>query len=810
MRTFPGIDALSPGATPPSSGRDGSEKSRGRRLVHQPGGGRRPLLVGGDGQRVGDAHLELAPRPRLALDPDLAAEQTHAALDEREPHAEAGEAPRGRVVALREELEELAHPLGRDAGPGVAHRDHGGAQLLARAHRHRHLALARELEGVGEQVEEEAVHERLVDAQARGLGRDGDAERDPLALGRRGQLRHHRLDQGRGPDFLPTKRYAVRLELHEEQDVVDQRVQAARVAEHAVEERRLLAADRARGAVAHQCRVAQDRVEWRAQLVRDGAEELPLDAVRADERLRQRVDVLLVRAEALLLVGEGAARDPELALQVGAQRGHRGAHARDGEHLADDLPEQSEGAPAREDLRRRHQRMEHECAARLAAHREGENEEALAGELSRRDRVEAPIGPTPEAGRAHVRLDQAREREPARLAEPAARAAQTLRLGREADERQVAVGLVGQPDGAGLEAELLHERLGDLLPALPDRVATREQIEQDLDRGEVDDGVVALFLDLGERLADVLVPALPRHVAHATSCVSAASSAPSRRRRSTSSHTAGVTPCSRPLSSSAVACASITPVPRSVHATRRSATASSPGTPARTSSAWCERTASTIAGGRLHASRIQPPTSAWSTPRAAASLRSIASASPALPTLCQYSSRKRMARMSRPTSWSTPAVKASSGSPARSRAASVLAATPTARTPWHALCRPRSAVPAGSIGLAGKNLRAPRYGSTATARSGPPLPPRIFIGSPMNTAPRGGSAARPARFSKMGTLAFVSARWARKSREGPWSIDAVSMPIERMRRAVVSHNAASSPTPGKWRCAVSPGAALPR
>src|SRR5438445_201713 len=102
------------------------------------------------------------------------------------------------------------------------------------------------------------------------------------------------------------------------------------------------------------------------------------------------------------------------------------------------------------------------------------------------------------------------------------------------------------------------------------------------------------------------------------------------------------------------------------------------------------------------------------------------------------------------------------------------------------------------------------YGSTATARSGPPLPPRIFIGRPMNVAPRGGSVPRPARFSKMGTLALVSARWARKSRDGPWSIDAVSMPIERMRRAVVSHTAASPATPGKWRCAVSPGAALPR
>src|SRR5436309_521685 len=549
-------------------------------LMHQPGGGRRPLVVEGDRQRVGDAHPELAPRPRLALDPDLAAEQTRAALHEREPHAEAGEASRGRAVALGEELEELAHALGRDADPRVAHRDHGGAQLLTRAHRYRHLALARELEGVGKQVEEEAAHERLVDAHARSLRRDGDAERDPFALGRRGQLRHHRLDQSRGADLLPAERYAVRLELHEEQDVVDQRVQAARVAEHAVEERRLLAADRPRGAVAHQGRVAQDRVERRAQLVRDGAEELPLDAVRADERLRQRVDVLLVRAEALLLVGEGAARDPELALQVGAQRSHRGAHARDGEHLADDLPEQREGATAREDLRRRHQRMEHECAARLAAHREGEDEEAL---------------------------------------------------------------------------------------------------------------------DLGERLAEVLVPALPRHGAHATSCVSAASSSPSRRRRSTSSHTAGVTPCSRPLSSSAVACASITPVPRSVQATRRSATASSPGTPGRASPAWCERTVSTIAGGRLHASRIQPPTSAWSTPRVTASLRSIASASPAPPTHCQYSSRKRMARMRRPTSWSTPAVKASSGSPARSRAASVLAATPTATACAHSSSRRSRAMPAPSV-----------------------------------------------------------------------------------------------------------------
>src|SRR6266446_5667235 len=304
--------------------------------------------------------------------------------------------------------------------------------------------------------------------------------------------------------------------------------------------------------------------------------------------------------------------------------------------------------------------MEHQRAARLAAHGEGDDEEALAGEFARGDRVEALVGPAPKAGRAHAGLDQACEREPARLAEPAARAAQALRLGREADERQVAVGLIAQADGAGLEGELLHERFGDLLPTLLDRVATREQIEQDLDRGEVDDGVVALLLDLGERLADVVVPALLRHVAHATSRVSA-------------------------------------PVARSGQATSRSATASSPGTPGRASAAWWERTDSTIGGGRLHASRIQPPTSAWSTPRPAASLRSIASLSPAPPTHCQYSSRKRMARMRRPTSCSTPAVKASSGSPARSRAVRVLAATPTATACAHSSSSRLRAMPVPSV-----------------------------------------------------------------------------------------------------------------
>jgi hypothetical protein len=40
-----------------------------------------------------------------------------------------------------------------------------------------------------------------------------------------------------------------------------------------------------------------------------------------------------------------------------------------------------------------------------------------------------------------------------------------------------------------------------------------------------------------------------------------------------------------------------------------------------------------------------------------------------------------------------------------------------------------------------------RYGSSATTRTGAPLPPAIFIGSAMRVAPRGGSFSRLARFS---------------------------------------------------------------
>src|SRR5439155_16331905 len=54
---------------------------------------------------------------------------------------------------------------------------------------------------------------------------------------------------------------------------------------------------------------------------------------------------------------------------------------------------------------------------------------------------------------------------------------------------------------------------GDLLAALPGAVAASEDVQEELDRGEVDDCIVTLLLDLGQRLPDLLTEALAGHPA---------------------------------------------------------------------------------------------------------------------------------------------------------------------------------------------------------------------------------------------------------------------------------------------------------
>src|SRR5439155_2549235 len=72
---------------------------------------------------------ELAPHAGLAAGRDLAAEEAHAACDQRQADAQTVVAPGRLAVALREEVEDLLQTLGLDADAGVAHGDGGPIRL---------------------------------------------------------------------------------------------------------------------------------------------------------------------------------------------------------------------------------------------------------------------------------------------------------------------------------------------------------------------------------------------------------------------------------------------------------------------------------------------------------------------------------------------------------------------------------------------------------------------------------------------------------------------------------------------------------
>ena len=117
----------------------------------------------------------------------------------------------------------------------------------------------------------------------------------------------------------------------------------------------------------------------------------------------------------------------------------------------------------------------------------------------------------------------------------------------------------------------------------------------------------------------------------------------------------------------------------------------------------------------------------------------------------------------------------------------------SARSGLRAAWRPRP-------GRRGRRRRSERgqsvswsAGTRATARSGPPDPPAIFMGSAITQAPVSGSSSRRVRFSRPGRLAAAATTWwTAKSADGPWSMLAVSTPRAATRRAT-SSSAASRP-----------------
>ena len=204
-----------------------------RSLAHARG---RPAR-GRPGARLGPeapGEEERAAPPRLALDGQVPAHQPREAPADGEAEPGAAVAARGRAVGLGEGLEEPRLLLGRDADAGVADGEAQG-QLAVRLRRprrldpHEHLAAARELERVADEVRHDlAKPQRVPDQPVGHRGQHVHDQLDVLLDHRRAAGLRELLEQAAQAEGRRLQLEPVGLDLREVEQVVEDPEQALR------------------------------------------------------------------------------------------------------------------------------------------------------------------------------------------------------------------------------------------------------------------------------------------------------------------------------------------------------------------------------------------------------------------------------------------------------------------------------------------------------------------------------------------------------------------------------------------------------
>src|SRR5438067_2937062 len=214
----------------------------------------------------------------IALGADVAAVELDDLLGEREADAGAAVTPRLGSVDLEETLEEALRQLGRKAGAVVLHHHPGGAREIVEGNAHV-AAAGRELEGVGEQVDEDALHllEVAVDEALLGVARVG--ELDVLAPGERLDLIDEVSQVGREVLLADLEAEPRLLQLGEVEEVADHLEQFHAAQEHALEGGLLGGAVLPHVTAEEHFQRGEDHREGGLELVGDVGEELRLVAV---------------------------------------------------------------------------------------------------------------------------------------------------------------------------------------------------------------------------------------------------------------------------------------------------------------------------------------------------------------------------------------------------------------------------------------------------------------------------------------------------------------------------------------------------
>ena len=181
---------------------------------------------------------------------------------------------------LAELLEHRGLVLGRNADAGVGDRDLDTA-IAQRGANVDASALGRELQRVGQQIQQHLLHLALVGADRHRASRRSTAASviSRRCARSRMSIIVFSIAVGRWKS-LRFELHASRLDLRQVEDVVDEREQVPSRVEDVAEVLRLLVVDLAEHALGQHFREADDRVERRAQLVRHVGQELALVLAR--------------------------------------------------------------------------------------------------------------------------------------------------------------------------------------------------------------------------------------------------------------------------------------------------------------------------------------------------------------------------------------------------------------------------------------------------------------------------------------------------------------------------------------------------
>ena len=225
-------------------------------------------------------------------------------LRQRQPEAGAGATAVEIGVDLPERHQDLAQMFRFDADPGVGNDENQVAAFADRAIQRHFAASWRELDGIGQQIDDHLLQHSSVGQQGGKVRLHRRFNGQTGLCDSFGQDRKAGLDQiGKGKNFL-VKRLPTRFDPRQVQDVVDDRQQVTTGPVNVFDVLGRSATQPTSGAGAAQhVGEADDRVEWCAQFVAHIGKELSLGAVgclRLDHCRASEVG----RSLSLLLGGE--------------------------------------------------------------------------------------------------------------------------------------------------------------------------------------------------------------------------------------------------------------------------------------------------------------------------------------------------------------------------------------------------------------------------------------------------------------------------------------------------------------------------